>query len=41
VISDVSNANSLSINVQGLKTGIYFIRLKTAKGMVKKKFVVE
>ena len=41
IISEVSNANSLSINVQGLKTGIYFIRLKTAKGLVKKKFVVE
>ena len=41
VLSGKCNANSIALDVSSLQKGVYFIRIQTAKGEVKKKLLVE
>lgn len=41
LLSGKCNANSMALDVSSLPKGVYFLRIKTAKGSVKKKLVVE
>ncbi len=40
LISEKANANTLNINLAGLKSGVYFIKIHTSKGTATKRFVV-
>ncbi len=41
LISEKANANTLNINLAGLKSGVYFIKIHTSKGTATKRFVVQ
>ena len=41
LLSGKCNANSMALDVSSLQKGVYFIRIQTAKGEVKKKLLVE